>query len=62
MRMTPGSRKEPHLADPPGTTRTPAAAYPRFSGSLSAYSNGPSSIVSIDDNLKSRRMACFNHV
>ena len=39
--MTPGSRYAPQRALAPGTTRTPAASYPRFNGILSAYSNGP---------------------
>ena len=44
---TPRPRNEPQRADAPGRARTPASANPCLSGSLSAYSNGPCSIVSM---------------
>ncbi len=59
--MTPGSRKLPQRAEAPGTTRTPASAKPCFKGSLSAYSNGPTSRVSMAETRKSSRIACFSH-
>ena len=58
---TPGARWLPHRADAPGTTRTPAAWKPLLSGILSAYSNGPSSTVSMADRRNSSRMACLSH-
>ena len=47
IRTTPRARNEPQRAEAPGTTRTPAAAKSCLSGSLSAYSNGPCSMVSM---------------
>ncbi len=39
----------------------PSFLKPDFSGSLSAYSNGPSSTVLIFDSRKSSKIACFSH-
>src|SRR5205807_2209576 len=48
----PQARNEPHRAEAPGTTRTPASSYPSLSGTLSAYSNGWSSRVCMAAHLK----------
>src|SRR6478736_3067819 len=41
INTTPGERYAPYRAVAGGTTRTPSASYPDFSGILSRYSNGP---------------------
>src|SRR5580704_856641 len=61
MSTTPRPRNEPQRADAPGTARTPASANPCLRGSLSAYSNGPSSIVSIPRSENSSRMDFLSH-
>ena len=61
MRTTPGARYEPQRADAPGRARTPASANPCLRGSLSAYSNGPSSIVCIPRTEKNIKIDFFSH-
>ena len=45
----------------PGRARTPASAKPCLRGSLSAYSNGPTSIVSMPRSENSIRIDFFSH-
>src|SRR5206468_10009885 len=47
MTTTPSPRNDPYRTTAPGTTRTPRCSWPRLSGILSVYSNGPSSCGSI---------------
>src|ERR1700722_12517668 len=61
MSTTPRPRKEPQRSDAPGRARTPASTNPCLSGSLSAYSNGPASIVSMPRSEKSRRIDFLSH-
>ena len=61
MRTTPRPRKEPQRAEAPGSARTPASAKPCLRGSLSAYSNGPSSMVSMPRSEKSSRIDFLSH-
>src|SRR3954452_148249 len=61
MSTVPGETYAPWRTVAGGTTRTLRSAQPDFSGILSWYSYGPSSIVSIRRTRKYRRIAFLAH-
>src|SRR3954467_15149848 len=61
MSTTPGAMYAPWRAVAGGTTRTPFSAQPVFSGILSWYSYGPTSVVCIPRARKDSRIAFFAH-
>ncbi len=64
MSTTPRPRKDPQRAEAPGSARTPASAKPCLSGSLSAYSKGPASMVSMprsENNMQDRLLEPLVH-
>src|SRR5919108_4065823 len=61
MSTTPGATYAPWRAVAGGTTRTPFSAQPVFSGILSWYSCGPTSVVSIPRVRNDSRIAFLAH-